>query len=137
MSFLCFTRFNTSTLQRFNLFAAASVLLLTSCASHHFRVIRSGETVTAPRYLELRSEASVATLHFPSGLYSLYAVDKIGHYYRAPRSIVEHTGAGAVPHNGGIFVSKRSRTYLRGYVFRAGALTHLGNLSRTPHVFHD
>jgi hypothetical protein len=137
MSFLCFTRFNTSTLQRFNLFAAASVLLLTSCAGHHFHVIRSGETVTAPHYLELRSEESVATLHFPAGLYSLHAIDDAGMYYRASRKIVQHMTSGPLLRDGGIFVSKRNPRKLRGYVFFAGALTHVGDLSRTQHIFRD
>ena len=39
-----------------------------------------------PRYLEIYSPERVATLHFPAGVYTLSAVDKIGCYYRAPRN---------------------------------------------------
>ena len=93
--------------------------------------------MAAPRYLELRSDAQVFTLRFPRGIYQLNAEDRIGFYYRAPIEIAEHIGAGTTWHDGGIFVSKRNRKKLRGYVYRAGALTLVGNLSRTPHDVHD
>jgi hypothetical protein len=132
-----FSRFNPSTFQRCN-FLAAFALLVASCAGHrHFRVIREGATISSSRYLELRSEASVATLHFPAGLYSLYALDDAGLYYRASRKIVQHTTSGPLWRDGGIFVSKRNPRKLRGYVFFAGALTHVGDLSRTQNVFRD
>ena len=87
--------------------------------------------------MELLKEKQVATLHFPAGVYSFYAVDDIGTYYRAPRPVIQRTGGGSVPRNGGIFVSRRDRNKLRGYIFYAGALTHVGNLSRVPHQFRD
>lgn len=112
--------------------------LLSACAgSSHPRVITPSEGVSAPRYLELSSEVHVATIHFPAGVYTLNAEDKIGYYYRAPRKIAEHIGGGAAWRDGGIFVSKRDSEKLRGYVYRAGAITLVGNLSRARHQFHD
>jgi hypothetical protein len=127
--------FNPLTLQRFNVLAAG--LLLTSCANHHFRVPAEGPPNNAPRYVNLLRETQVATLHFPPGFYSFYAVDDVGYYYRAPRKIIEHTGGSSVPHDGGIFVNKRDPKRMRGYIYLAGALTHVGNLSRTRHEFRD
>lgn len=113
-------------------------LLLCSCAgSSHPRVLGPAEPTSAPRYLELYSEVHIATLHFPAGRYVLNAADKIGYYYSAPRGVAEHVGGGAVEREGGIFVSKHNRAKLRGYVFRAGGLTHVGNLSGVNHAFHD
>ena len=111
-------------------------VLLCSCANHHFRIPPDGPPATSPRYVELSGAKQVATLHFPAGIYSFYAVDDTGWYYRAPRPIIEHTGGGrARPRNGGIFVSKRNPKKLRGYVFYAGALTHVGDLSEAAHAF--
>jgi hypothetical protein len=62
----------------------------------------------------------------------LSAADKIGYYYRAPRKIVEQ---GSIGRDGGIFVSKRDPNKLRGYIYRAGAITHVGNLSKVRHRF--
>jgi hypothetical protein len=129
-------RFNLSTFQRFNVLAA-SALLFTACANHHFHVPAEGPPSDAPRCVELFAEKQVATLHFPPGSYSFYAVDDAGYYYRAPRKIVEHTGGSSVLHNGGIFVNKRDANKLRGYIYMAGALTHVGDLSRAPHEFRD
>jgi hypothetical protein len=128
--------FNASTIKRFN--ALTIALLLTSCAgSRHFHPIPAEGPPAVPRYLELRSETQVATLHFPAGLYSLYATDDAGYYYAAPRKIAEHRGRGGVSHNGGIFVNKRNQSKLRGYIFLAGGLTHIGNLSRAEHEFRN
>jgi hypothetical protein len=130
------TRFNASTLQRFNIVLLAC--LLSSCAgSSHPRVITPSEGVIAPRYVELYSEVQVATLHFPPGTYELNAEDRIGYYYRAPRRIAERLGGGSVGRDGGIFVSKRNSQKLRGYVYRAGAITMIGNLSHKRHEFRD
>jgi len=110
--------------------------LLTSCGgSHHFRVTTAAETTSTPPYLELRSEPSVGTLHFPRGIYVLEAVDDKGYYYRAPRKVVQHSFAGSVSRAGGIFVTKRDQRKLRGYVILAGGLTHVGNLSKADHAF--
>jgi hypothetical protein len=111
--------------------------LLAACAgSSHPRVITPSEGVSTPRYLELSSEVRIATLHFPAGVYTLNAEDKIGYYYRSQRKIAEHIGGGAWL-DGGIFVSKRNSQKLRGYVYRAGAITHVGNLSRARYQFRD
>jgi hypothetical protein len=130
--------FNFSTLKRFNLLAA-SFFLLVSCANHHFRVASpaEGPPSDAPRFVELQSDAQVATLHFPAGPYSFYAMDDVGYYYRAPAKIVQHTGGFPVQRNGGIYVSKRNMKHLRGYIYLSGSLTHVGDLSRTKHELHD
>jgi hypothetical protein len=121
----------------FGFFLSTLAFLLSSCASHHFQVSAGGPPNNVPRYLELRADKRVATLHFPAGIYSFYAVDDTGYYYRAPRPVFQHTSMGATPRNGGIFVSKRHPTRLRGYIFYAGALTHVGNLSHAAHEFRD
>ena len=128
-------RLNFSTTQLLNI---AFAILLSSCAgSSHPRLVSPSEGPIAPRYLEIYSEQHVATLRFPPGVYTLSAVDKIGYYYRAPRKIAEHAGAGSFGREGGIFVSKRNPQKLRGYVFRAGTTTHVGNFSRAKHRFFD
>ncbi len=112
--------------------------LLSSCAgSSHPRAITPSEGPSSARYLEIYSELHAATLHFPAGVYTLNAVDKIGYYYRAPRKIAERTGSGSLWREGGIFVSKRNPQKLRGYVFRAGTVTHVGNFSRAKHRFRE
>jgi hypothetical protein len=129
-------RLNGSTPQLLN--AVLLAFLLSSCAgSSHPRVITPSEGVSTPRYLEIYSELHVATLHFPPGVYTLNAVDKIGYYYRAPRQIAERGVAGSMWRDGGIFVSKRDGRKLRGYVFRAGAITHVGTFSGAKHELHD
>ena len=113
-------------------------LSLLGCAgSSHPRLVSPSEGPTSPRYLEIYSELHVATLHFPAGVYTLNAVDKIGYYYRAPRKIAEHIGGGSLWREGGIFVSKRNPQKLRGYVYRAGTITHVGNFSGTKHLFQN
>ena len=112
--------------------------LLSSCAgSSHPRLITPTEGPSSPRYLEIYSELHAATLHFPAGVYALNAADKIGYYYRAPRKIAEHFGGGSFWREGGIFVSKRNPQKLRGYVYRAGTITHVGNFSGTKHRFRE
>jgi hypothetical protein len=93
-----------------------------------------GPSPTA-QYLELESEVAAATLHFPAGVYTLCATDSTGYYYRAPRKIIQHTGGGSVSHQGGVYVRKANRGNLRGYVYIAGALTHVGNFSNIEHRF--
>jgi hypothetical protein len=116
----------------------ALAFLLSSCAgSSHPRLVSPSEGPISARYLEIYSEQHVATLHFPPGVYTLNAVDKIGYYYRAPRKVAEHFGGGALWREGGIFVSKRNSQKLRGYVFRAGTITLVGNFSRARHRFRD
>lgn len=119
------------------LFSTLAFLLFSACANHHFRVPAEGPPSDAPRYVDLQEEKQIATLHFPPGAYSFYAVDDVGYYYRAPGQIIEHTGSGSVPHKGGIYVDKRNPKNLRGYIYTAGALTHVGNLSRAKYDFRD
>ena len=109
-----------------------SYFLFSACAgSSHPQLISPSEGPPSRRYIELFQEKQIATLHFPAGVYTLDAVDKIGYYYRAPRKVRE----GYALRDGGIFVSKRDPEKLRGYVFRAGTVTHVGNLSRVRHRF--
>ena len=111
--------------------------VIAACAgSSHPRPVAANEG-TAPRYLEIESAPHVATLHFPRGVYTLSAEDKIGYYYRAPGKIIEHFGGGTAWRDGGIFVSKRNREKLRGYVYRAGAITHVGNFSGAKYEFRE
>jgi hypothetical protein len=113
------------------------VLLFNSCGgSAHPRAVSNPAAVPAPRLLELFAEGHAAMLHFPRGIYSLAASDRIGYYYSAPGGLVRQTGTGPARH-GGIFVSKRDRNKLRGYIYIGGGVTHVGDLSRTPHAFRD
>lgn len=112
------------------------VLLLTACGGNqHFRATNAAETTSTPPYLELRSERSASTLHFPAGTYALNAVDDKGYYYRAPRRIRQHSFSSGLSYEGGIFVEKRDRSRLRGYVIMPGGLTHVGNFSRADYEF--
>ena len=129
------SRLNISTARLLNLCLA---LLLSACAgSRHYHAIPAEGPPTTPRLLEVRSEVSVATMHFPAGTYLLTAEDDVGYYYRAPRKIAEHTAGTPIYHDGGIYVNKRDPRRLRGYVYWGGKLTHLGNLSRVKHQFAD
>jgi hypothetical protein len=126
--------------QRFLLSTLAflfSVALFSCAGGRHFHAIPAEGPIMAPRYLDLGSDISVATLHFPAGTYSLYAEDSAGFYYRAPRKIAEHAAGTPIWHDGGIYVSKRNSGRLRGYVSWGGKLTHVGNFSRRRHDFHE
>jgi hypothetical protein len=113
-------------------------ILLASCGgSLRPPAVGPGNDPDMPRFLEIYSEAHVATLLFPSGTYSLGNADRIGYYYRAPGGVLEHTAAGTVSRTGGIFVSKRDLRKLRGYVYLGGGVTHVGNFSHVAHQFHD
>lgn len=107
---------------------------LNGCGGGHLHKTNSLET-RVPPYLEMRSEVSAATLHFPRGIYVLDQTDDKGYYYRAPRKITQRSWSGGLPHDGGIFVSKRDRRKLRGYVNLPGGLTHVGNFSSSDHEF--
>jgi hypothetical protein len=125
---------NLSTSQLFNFFCVFILLafILSSCAgSGHPQLISPSEGPPSRRYIELLRDKQIATLHFPAGIYTLEAADKIGYYYRAPRKVRERYAL----LDGGIFVSKHDPQKLRGYVFRAGTLTHVGNLSHVAHRF--
>jgi hypothetical protein len=111
---------------------------LSSCAGgRHFHAIPPEGPIVAPRYLDLGSDVSVATLHFPPGTYSLYAEDSAGFYYRASHKIAEHSDGIPIWHDGGIYVSKRNSGRLRGYVSWGGKLIHVGNFSRMRHEFRE
>ncbi|MFN2509381.1 MAG: hypothetical protein ABR589_11490 [Chthoniobacterales bacterium] len=113
-------------------------LLLTSCASErNYRTLPPGAGPAVPRFIELREEPSIATFHFPRGVYSLEAEDNGGYYYRAPRQVVKHAFAGSMPYDGGIFVRKGKRQTLRGYVVWAAGRTKIGNLTRADYEFRD
>jgi hypothetical protein len=113
-----------------SILATCVVVFLAGCASHP-------RLTAPPRILEIYSETRVATLHFPRGTYTLSSEDRRGYYYRAPGGVLEHTAAGRRRRDGGIFVSKRNRDRLRGYVIMPYGLTHVGKLSRTEHEFRD
>lgn len=121
-----------------HLAGCAMLLGLVGCTGgRHFHTINPGTTTSTQPYLELRSEVSAGTLHFPAGVYTLDAMDDKGYYYRAPRKIVQRSFSGGLPHDGGIFVEKRDRNRLRGYVIMPGGLTHVGNLSRSDYAFRS
>src|SRR6185312_9450633 len=86
---------------------------------------------------ELHREVRANTLHFPPGVYSLSSADKIGYYYRAPRKVVQHAAGSSIPREGGLFVSKRNREKLRGYIYLGGAVTHVGNFSHADYAFRS
>ena len=110
-------------------------LALTSCAGNrHFRPTNRSESV--PRYLELENQQSIATFHFPTGIYSLDSVDDDGYYYRSLGRVVKHSFAGPTTQNAGIFVGKRKRV-VRGYVIWGGGRTKIGNLSRARISYRD
>ena len=119
------------------LLSTFAFLLFTGCANHHFQVVAEAPPADAPHYVDLAAGVQIATLHFPPGPYSFYAVDDAGYYYRAPRQIAEHRGSIPVLHNGGIYVSKGRPKRLRGYVYMAGGITHVGNLTRAHYEFRD
>lgn len=111
--------------------------MLTACAGSPHPPAAGPGSVDAPAMIELSAEARAGTLHFPAGTYTLSAADRIGYYYRSPRGVFQRSGATAVVRKGGIFVSKHNRAKLRGYVYFAGAVTHVGNLSRAHYEFRD
>jgi hypothetical protein len=112
------------------------VLLLTGCGGTDRRhPVSPTGTTSAPPFVELRSETSAGTLHFPRGLYVLDSEDANGYYYRAPVKIYQRSFSGGLPFEGGIFVSKKNLRKLRGYVIMPGGLTHVGNLSSANYEF--
>ncbi len=117
---------------------ALAAAILTGCAGgRHYHAIPAEGPRPTPRYLEIQREVSVATLHFPAGVYSLNAEDDVGYYYAAPRKVMQHTAIGSKPRDGGVYVNKRDPKKLRGYVYWAGARTHVGNFSRVKYEFRE
>jgi hypothetical protein len=110
-------------------------LLFAGCGGTDRRRPVTRSATNTPPFIELRSSVSAGTLHFPRGLYSLESQDQNGFYYRAPGKVYQHSFGGSYRHEGGIFVSKRDRRKLRGYVIMAGGLTHVGNLSRADYEY--
>lgn len=97
--------------------------------------VNPARTTATARFLELRSDTSAGTIHFPRGLYSLESEDHHGYYYRAPAKVYQRSFSGGLRYDGGIFVSRRDQRKLRGYVVMPGGLTHVGNLSRADYQF--
>jgi hypothetical protein len=110
---------------------AAVSVLLSSCASN--RQVRRFEA--PPQVLELQESPSRGTLHFPEGTYVFDSEDDAGYYYRAPRSVRQHSFGGSYPYEGGIFVLKRDPQRIRGYIVLGGERRKVGNLSGTRHEF--
>src|SRR3954465_2379342 len=122
-----------------NLFFAVTMTLtafvFSSCGGTDRRqAVNPGKTASPP-FIELRTQTHAATIHFLPGLYSLQTEDNNGYYYAAPRKVYERSFYGRLPHDGGIFVSKRDQRKLRGYVIMPGGLTLVGNLSRADYQF--
>jgi hypothetical protein len=116
--------------------ALAAALFLGGCGGADRRhPVKPAATSTVARFIELLSETSAGTIHFPRGLYSLESEDHHGYYYRAPVKLYQRSFAGREPHDGGIFVSKQNQRKLRGYVVMPGGVTHVGNLSGANYQF--
>ena len=116
--------------------ALLAAFLLTGCGGTDRRQsVDPAASTSAPPAIELRSKISTGTLHFPPGLYVLESQDAKGYYYRAPRKVYQRSFSGRLPHDGGIFVSKRNQRKLRGYVIMPSGLTHVGNLSGADYEF--
>jgi hypothetical protein len=116
-------------------FLAVLVMAFSSCGGTDRRHSVNPAATTAARFLELRSDASAGTIHFPRGLYALDTEDGNGYYYRAPGKVYQRSFSGRYPHDGGIFVSKRNQRKLRGYVIMPSGITHVGNLSGSDYQF--
>ena len=113
-----------------------TALLLTGCGGTDRRhSVNPAATSSTPPFIELRSKTSAGTLHFPAGLYTLDTEDAKGYYYRSPTKVYQRSFSGRLPHDGGIFVSKRNQRKLRGYVIMPSGLTHVGNLSGANYEF--
>ena len=117
--------------------ALTALLFASGCGGTDRRhPVDPAATTVAPA-IELLSEASAGTIHFPRGLYSLESEDSHGYYYRAPVKVYERGFGGRYPRDGGIFVSKRNQRKLRGYVIMPYGITHVGNLSGSDYQFRD
>src|ERR1051325_2977327 len=111
-------------LHAFIILCMAACILAGCVGGRNYHSIPAEGPARTAGYLQLESEAQVATLHFPMGTYSLQAEDNIGYYYAAPQKIAEHTAAGSHLREGGIYVNKRNPNKLRGYVMWGGVRTH-------------
>jgi hypothetical protein len=112
-------------------------IVLAACAGSPHPPAAGPGSMSAPSTIVLQREVRAATLHFPAGVYTLSATDRIGYYYGSSRGIIQHLSTGSAVRRGGIFVSKRNRSKLRGYIYLGGAVTHVGNLSHAQYEFRD
>jgi len=116
--------------------ALASTLFLSACGGTDRRhPVNPAATATVARFIELLSNTSAGTIHFPRGLYSLESEDRHGYYYRAPVKVYQRSFGGRELRDGGIFVSKKDQRKLRGYVVMPGGVTHVGNLAGANYQF--
>ena len=120
----------------FGLYAFASFLCSGCTGGRHFEVVAEGPVSGAPHYVAVTKAPQVATLHFPLGMYRFYAKDDRGYYYQAPQPVYEHVAGGAIPLKGGVYVLRQS-PWCRPFVYRAGALTHVGKLKRGTYEFQN
>jgi hypothetical protein len=113
-------------------------LVLAGCGgTDRRRPVNPSAATTIARFIELRSDTSAGTIHFLRGVYSLESEDQHGYYYRAQMRVYERSFAGRIPHDGGIFVSRRNPRKLRGYVVMPYGVTLVGNLSGADYQFRD
>src|SRR5207237_1445791 len=67
----------------FMVVALTVALLLAGCGGTDRRhSVNPAGTAATPPFIELRSDTSAGTIHFPRGLYSLDSEDHHGYYYR-------------------------------------------------------
>lgn len=114
----------------------ASIHLSSCVTGSRLRPVPGNEAVAVPRYIELAGEQSIATIHFPPGLYALALEDRRGYYYRSTRPVIQHSFAGFDKVQGGIFLAKTRRT-VRAYVMRAGGRTLIGHLRPAQYSFRE
>jgi hypothetical protein len=115
-----------------------ALLGLSSCTGgRHFELVGEGPSRNVPQYVVVTKAPQVATLHFPTGTYRLYATDDTGSYYRSEQPVFEHVGGGAIPLKGGVYVTRKRPATVRPYVYRAGALTHVGKLKPGTYEFQN
>ena len=107
-----------------------AMVLLEGCAS---RPVRQFDT--PPQTLVLQETTSRGTIHYPEGTYAFESEDSSGYYYRAPRTVRQHSFCGSYPYEGGVFVLKRDPRRIRGYILMGTERRKLGNLSDAPHEF--
>lgn len=117
--------------------ALLATAFITGCGGTDRRQRVNPASTSVPQAVELLSDTSAGTIHFPRGLYSLDSEDPHGYYYRAPGKVYQRSFSGRLPHEGGIFVSKQNQRKLRGYVIMASGVTHVGNLSGANYRFRN
>lgn len=121
----------TNLLRGWRLLIVAVALLLGGCSSG--KQVRQFDS--PPQFLELQESPSRGTIHYPEGTYTFESEDASGYYYRAPRSVRQHSFGGSYPHEGGIFVLRRDPERIRGYIVLGNERRKLANLSDTRYEF--